>query len=127
MKLGVLEECRMVLDLWSSLGSLSGQVSLLNQSLFRRFFLCIYKNFCSIYFCHFDVYFLEHHCNCHCHHHCKIDNFFRYRIMARKMIGAKKNCDTLKGMLHLIFMDLAIVATLIVSERVSKLGYMHIL
>ena len=109
----------MALDLWSSLGSLSRQVSLLNQILFRRFFLCIYKNFCSIYFCHFDVYFVEHHCN--------IDNFFRYRIMARKMIRVEKNCETLKGMLHLIFMGLAIVATLRVSERVSKSVYMHIL
>ena len=47
--------------------------------------------------------------------------------MARKMIGAEENCDTLKGMLHLIFMGLAIVATLRVSERVSKSVYMHIL
>ena len=47
--------------------------------------------------------------------------------MARKMIGAEENCDTLKGMLHLIFMGLAILATLRVSERVSKLGYMNIL
>ena len=50
MKLGVLEERRMVLDLWSSLGSLSGQVSLLNQILFRRFFLCVYKIFARFIF-----------------------------------------------------------------------------
>ena len=48
-------------------------------------------------------------------------------MMARKMIGAEENCDTLKGMLHLIFMGLAIVATLRVSEHVSKTIYMHIL
>ena len=47
--------------------------------------------------------------------------------MARKMIGAEKNCDTLKGMLHLIFMGLAIVEMLRVSERVSISVYMHTL
>ncbi|GJY11088.1 hypothetical protein Tco_0379273 [Tanacetum coccineum] len=45
----------------------------------------------------------------------------RYGIMARKMIGAKVNHNTLKGILHLIFMGLAIVAALRVGETYKGL------